>query len=460
MPLTIAEFIDEDMSRYLNNKPDWSIFRNPLNADRNKNEDNEFSLIEPEIASSIILNIKPHRKEYDLSNNKLNRIDFYNFKANYQDFQTQCKIKLTFNIRIKSDSDLNLLSSSFNVMIKPYSNKTCFDKYTENHSKFDATNIYSKIKHINLISMEQIQKIYKVNILLAVTEKLKEFRKNIKLYICLNEDHKNSSCTVAIPITYFSILQHTFIQSINDLYDIIILNDIYSLIMELSGKLHWYFGEPFIWDTLDISQEKKMNQFNIDKINKGINPSIKNIYCLTSMNASYPIQTKLNGINLLLINTDIDKIEIVTESIKCYTDYVVLKHKQYKEDDDQYNSGNNAILKKYLALDIDSKLLKNVYGKLDFMLWIEWEQSKFTGFKWENWRKKLCNNSLNNLIDWYEMKRIRNENNKKLSDDKRIKSVKQQRKARQKSKQRHPQYQFSKNNYNNHCHKRYLYNRW
>ena len=462
MPLTVAEYIDQDISNYLNKKPDWSIFKRPFSADNASDHNEEsVSLIEPEIASSTILDITSHVNHsciHSMIHPTLD-VNYFNFKADYKEFSSHCKITLTFNVSIESNYKHKNGNSCFNIFTKAYSNKS-LNEYNRNDTKLDVYNIYSKINCIKLISVQNgnLKKIYKVNVLLAVTEQLKEIRKNIKIYICLNNE-PNYSCTALIPITYFSILKHTFINIIHDLYDIIILNDVYSTIMQFSGKLHWCLGESFIYDTLDISDNDKMNQPIIDKISKGINPKIKSIYYVTSMEPQHAFQTKLNGINLLLYNSEIDKIEIVRECVKDYNEYICLRHGRYK-DDDVYNKENNAILKKYLALDVDTKLLKNKSGKLDFMLWIEWEQSVLTCFKWENWKKRLCNNSLNNLIDWYEMKRIRKENKKKIAQSQRVKSVKQQRKARQKSNQRYFQQTFSKNKQKRYNHKQYLYNRW
>eukprot|EP01083_Nonionella_stella_P007028 20331_1 len=457
------QIIDTDILEHLQQKPEWSIFTGPILDDTLV--DSCISSLEPLIPTSTTLHLSSHHcvrnpaicdgKHIDSNAHTSLNVNYFNFIADYEGFASQCKINLTFYLSIHSTSSVNK-GPSFNILVKPVSNKSAFASTdcSANDIIFNERNLYSKLLSIHLISTckKQYKWIYKVHVLLAVTKALTKIRKHIKVAVCVNYNEQCHQSVSIIPITYFSLLKHLFIGTIYDLFGITILNDLYSLIMHYSGTLHWCLGEAFICDTLDMDKVNPI-AMNIEHIDKGVNPKIKNVYCVASMDRRI-VQTRFIGMNVLIYNTERDKLETIREPMDSYTDVLCLRYKQFMEDDAKYNSDNNVILAKCIALGMKStKILKNASGKLDFMLWVEWKDC----ISWTDAiSKRSFDSSLSNLIEWYEMKRTVKENEIKTLQRDRFEAVKRQRQNRQRYKKHNDAFHRK----HSHKHKRHLYNRW
>merc|ERR1711971_1114409 len=120
-------------------------------------------------------------------------------------------------------------------------------------------------------------------------------------------------CTLSVPITYFSILEDSVMWTVHDQYGVDLLHEMYSIIMEYSGSMHWIFGEPFIVDSLDLEDESKVNINVMDPTisGHGVQSEIKRVWCVDGKSPR-PMMTELKGMNLLMFNADINAIETVT----------------------------------------------------------------------------------------------------------------------------------------------------
>eukprot|EP01084_Bolivina_argentea_P129839 229275_1 len=172
MPLSnkvlTQQIIDKQILQHLEEKPQCSIFKSPLDVYNNNNDEN-IQMNEPDIPSSTILNISSfkyndntmicnnininhiHQNQY----NSILDINFFNFKADYKHFSSNYKIYVSFNISIQSLSKLST-NPSFNILIKPSTN--IYD------NKFDTYNLYSKINSIDFVSKCAKSKRYIYNI--------------------------------------------------------------------------------------------------------------------------------------------------------------------------------------------------------------------------------------------------------------------------------------------------------
>jgi len=466
--VSLSEFLSDNVAQHLENKPLVSIFDRYIgdnethvdadhvaitHAKRTQQQPN-LALIEPKMPSPTVLHITP---EVDPTL----ECQLCHVKVDYKEFRASYKISICTSVRVYTPSS-SRRRTPFNIMVNTRS--LCHDvneQHTMHDELLDKQNIYVQIKNIELTQQCASNKKYDIHILVGITPQLHQCRQFVQLQICVNHNElhaPSSSFVFRVPITFFGVVEHSFVDTVDKTYGIAILADLYGLIMQFAGALSWCFGEPFISDTLDICD------VDLDSValnDTGINPCIKAVYCVPSMRPHKIIKTKLKGVNLLLYNSDVETIESHLERINSHLDFVCVKCMQHKDDDAYYNASNNTILRKYLLLDLDVSLLKNAENKLDFALWIEWEPS-YTERIWRRSRlEPVCQQSFTDLIEWYELKRMREEQETRLAQQQRVESVKQQNinhrkhnQRQQKNKKRHQK------NHQNHLYKRYQYHRW
>lgn len=440
----LHQYLEKEMEEHLRTKPSLSIFGQSLD-DTQPTEQSKSTLKDPAVPCNTTLHLCP---SYSYSNEspairaecqRLSHKTFsiHNVTVEYRDFASHYKMWLTFDVMLDA-----FIDSEPHILVYPFTNRPV------EYRQFDALNLYAKIHSIDNIK----DSVYRVTALLAITD-IVQIEDVIRVFVgCTDAPHY--CCTLSVPIRYFSILQQSVLDTVHREFGVEMLKDIYSMIMEYSGRMHWIMEcDPFTFDSLDLEDELKIN---IDGLQRGKSDGVHSVITRVHIqnDRGDMMETTLKGINLLMFHADSNSIETVTVPMRNLTDYLCILHLDSYEDGDRYRGGNNVILKKYLALNMDLGALRNKTDSLEFMLWFEFGETEL-GTRWRRWNTRSQVNMMcdfKNLVDWYQLKRDRKEKVKREIERQRMLTAKEQRIARQRNRKCHchSKYHPKQSKYRNH----------